>query len=92
MAPKKAEVSDDLSAAVQALVEHGLDSAWHRSAMRRIAEGQLLMASSTTEAGIGGNMRVIVFPWAAVALGYDTTKASALVGVSSRCTWLVIST
>src|SRR5678815_2238487 len=31
--------------------------------------------------GVSGNLRVIVFAWAAAALGYSTTQASALVGV-----------
>lgn len=38
-------------------VMHGGASAWHRAYMRRIAAEQLLMASATTEAGIGGNLR-----------------------------------
>lgn len=38
-------------------VMHGGGSEWHRAYMRRIAAEQLLMASATTEAGIGGNLR-----------------------------------
>lgn len=38
-------------------VTHGEGSDWHRAYMRRIAREQLLMASATTEAGIGGNLR-----------------------------------
>lgn len=38
-------------------VTHGETSDWHRAYMRRIAGEQLLMASATTEAGIGGNLR-----------------------------------
>jgi acyl-CoA dehydrogenase len=39
------------------LVHHGADSAWHRDFMRRLARDQLLLASSTSEAGIGGDLR-----------------------------------
>lgn len=39
------------------LVSHGQDSDWHRAFMRRIADEQLLLASATTEGGIGGNLR-----------------------------------
>jgi acyl-CoA dehydrogenase len=39
------------------LIAHGLDSPWHREFMARIAKEQLLLASATTEAGIGGNLR-----------------------------------
>ncbi|KQO73336.1 acyl-CoA dehydrogenase family protein [Methylobacterium sp. Leaf88] len=42
---------------VASLVAHGLDSAWHCQLMERIAQEQLLVASSTTEAGIGGDLR-----------------------------------
>ncbi|MCO6185296.1 acyl-CoA dehydrogenase family protein [Rhizobium sp. L1K21] len=38
-------------------VEHGIGDAWHEGFMRRVADEQLLIASSTTEAGIGGNLR-----------------------------------
>ncbi|MEO3712352.1 lysophospholipid transporter LplT [Roseateles flavus] len=43
--------------------------------------GQISLASTTLVWGVSGNMRVIVFPWAAAALGYSTTQASTLAGV-----------
>jgi acyl-CoA dehydrogenase len=42
---------------LSSLVEHGADSQWHADFMRRIAAEQLLIASATTEGGIGGNLR-----------------------------------
>ncbi|KQS64732.1 acyl-CoA dehydrogenase [Rhizobium sp. Leaf371] len=42
---------------LSSLVSHGIDSPWHQSFMRRIVDEQLLIASATTEGGIGGNMR-----------------------------------
>ena len=42
---------------LSSLVEHGGGSDWHREFMRRIAKEQLLLASATTEGGIGGNLR-----------------------------------
>jgi acyl-CoA dehydrogenase len=42
---------------LSSLVEHGNGSDWHRDFMRRIAKDQLLLASATTEGGIGGNLR-----------------------------------
>jgi acyl-CoA dehydrogenase len=42
---------------VSSLVAHGADSAWHMDFMRELAGRQLLVASATTEGGIGGNMR-----------------------------------
>lgn len=43
--------------------------------------GQISLATTTLFWGVSGNLRYIVLAWAAVALGFDTTKASALVGV-----------
>jgi hypothetical protein len=43
--------------------------------------GQISLGTTTLFWGVSGNLRYIVLAWAAVALGYDTTKASALVGV-----------
>jgi len=43
--------------------------------------GQISLATTTLFWGVSGNLRVIVFAWAAAALGYATTQASALVGV-----------
>jgi acyl-CoA dehydrogenase len=42
---------------LSSLVSHGAESDWHRAFMRRVAEEQLLLASATTEGGIGGNLR-----------------------------------
>ncbi len=42
---------------LSSLVEHGAESEWHAGFMRRIAAKQLLIASATTEGGIGGNLR-----------------------------------
>lgn len=43
--------------------------------------GQISLATTTLFWGVSGNLRYIVLAWAAVALGYETTAASALVGV-----------
>jgi MFS family permease len=43
--------------------------------------GQISLAATTVFWGVAGNMRVIVFAWAAVALNYSLTQASSLVGV-----------
>lgn len=42
---------------VSSLSSHGISSEWHRAFMRRVVDEQLLLASATTEAGIGGNLR-----------------------------------
>ncbi|MDO6962404.1 acyl-CoA dehydrogenase family protein [Rhizobium alvei] len=42
---------------LSSLVEHGMETEWHRDFMRRIVAEQLLLGSATTEGGIGGNLR-----------------------------------
>ena len=42
---------------VSSLINHGASAEWHRSFMERICKDQLLVASATTEGGIGGNLR-----------------------------------
>ncbi|MEI7464805.1 MAG: lysophospholipid transporter LplT [Burkholderiales bacterium] len=43
--------------------------------------GQISLSTTTLFWGVSGNLRYIVLAWAAVALSYETTQASALVGV-----------
>ncbi|MCO5151085.1 MULTISPECIES: acyl-CoA dehydrogenase family protein [unclassified Shinella] len=42
---------------LSSLVSHGAGDAWHSGFMRRVSDEQLLLASATTEGGIGGNLR-----------------------------------
>ncbi|PLZ03563.1 acyl-CoA dehydrogenase [Burkholderia sp. WAC0059] len=42
---------------VACMVDHGMDVAWQRDALARIASQQLLLASATSEENIGGSMR-----------------------------------
>ncbi len=42
---------------ISSLVSHSHTSPWHQDFMRRIAKEQLLLASATTEGGIGGDLR-----------------------------------
>jgi acyl-CoA dehydrogenase len=43
---------------LSSLVAHGMQTDYHRALMRDVAAKQLLIASSTTEAGIGGDLRI----------------------------------
>ena len=43
--------------------------------------GQISLATTTLFWGVSGNLRYLVLAWAAAALGYGTTRASALVGL-----------
>jgi hypothetical protein len=43
--------------------------------------GQISLAATTLTWGVAGNLKSILFAWAAAALGYSVTNASALQGV-----------
>ena len=45
---------------LSSLVMHGQDSDYHRQLLRDMAARQLLIASSTTEAGVGGDVRTSI--------------------------------
>ena len=42
---------------LSSMISHGTGSEWHRAFMQRICDEQLLIASATTEGGIGGDLR-----------------------------------
>jgi LPLT family lysophospholipid transporter-like MFS transporter len=55
---------------------------WHcNMRLWRDRLGQISLATTTVFWGVSGNLRYIVLAWAAAALGYGVTEASALVGV-----------
>ncbi|HEY1089726.1 MAG TPA: lysophospholipid transporter LplT [Burkholderiaceae bacterium] len=62
-------------------VELARDFATCNSRLWQDKLGQISLATTTLFWGVSGNLRVIVFSWAAVALGYTTTQASNLGGV-----------
>ena len=61
----------------------GLVRDFHACNMRLWTDklGQISLATTTLFWGVSGNLRYIVLAWAAAALSYETTQASALVGV-----------
>jgi MFS family permease len=55
---------------------------WHcNTRLWRDRLGQISLSTTTLFWGVSGNLRYIVLAWAAAALGYSVTQASALVGV-----------
>ena len=55
---------------------------WHcNMRLWRDRLGQISLSTTTLFWGVSGNLRYIVLAWAAAALGYTVTQASALVGV-----------
>lgn len=58
---------------VACIVRHGQQSPWHRQLLQRLAGEQLLLASATSEAGVGGDVRSSV---CAVAVEGERLKVS----------------
>ncbi len=56
---------------VASLVDHAGGSGWHIAFLRRLCDEQLLIASATSEAGIGGNLRNSV---CAIDIDGDTVR------------------
>ena len=64
---------------VSSLVTHGAGSDWHRDFMRRVADEQLLLASATSEAGIGGNLRNSICAVECADGRFDLTKEATVI-------------
>src|SRR5450830_1292038 len=78
MRPLRANPQHSLTANMIAL----LPDFWHcNSRLWRDRLGQISLATTTLFWGAGGNLKYIVLAWASLALGYNTTQASALTGV-----------
>jgi acyl-CoA dehydrogenase len=76
---------------LSSLVEHGMQSAWHRDFMRRIVSEQLLLGSATTEGGIGGNLRNSI---CAIEVEGDTcrlTKDATVISYGARADAILIT-
>jgi MFS family permease len=76
--PRTEAVLEPLSGSVQGLVR---DFVRCNQRLWKDKLGQISLATTTLFWGVSGNLRVIVFAWAAAALGYSTTQASSMVGV-----------
>lgn len=63
------------------VVELVRDFAGYNSRLWNDKLGQISLSTTTLLWGIFGNLRLIVFAWAAAALGYSTAQASNLAGV-----------
>jgi len=76
---------------LSSLVSHGAGDAWHSTFMRRIASEQLLLASATTEGGIGGNLRNSI---CAIEIDGDTcrlTKDATVISYGAHADAILIT-
>lgn len=76
---------------LSSLISHGSGDAWHEGFMRRVAGEQLLLASATTEAGIGGNLRNSI---CAIEVDGDTcrlTKEASVISYGAHADAILIT-
>jgi acyl-CoA dehydrogenase len=76
---------------LSSLVEHGMQSPWHRDFMRKVVSEQLLLGSATTEGGIGGNLRNSI---CAIDVEGDTcrlTKDATVISYGARADAILIT-
>lgn len=73
------------------LISHGSGDSWHEGFMRRVAGEQMLLASATTEAGIGGNLRNSI---CAIEIDGDTcrlTKEASVISYGAHADAILIT-
>jgi acyl-CoA dehydrogenase len=73
------------------LVGHGLNSAWHRAFVARIAAEQLLLASATTEAGIGGNLRNSICAVRVSGDRFDLVKEASVISYGTQADAILVT-
>ena len=66
------------------LVSGGRGSVWHEVLMRRIVDEQLLLASATTEGGIGGDLRNSICAVERNGARFQLTKAATVISYARR--------
>lgn len=66
------------------LIDTGMDSAWHRELMHSAATEQLLFASSTTEAGVGGDLRQSICAVEAEEDAFNLAKAAPVISYGEQ--------
>jgi len=77
---------------VACLVHHGLGSARLRSYLEELADRQLLIASVTSEVGIGGDMRTSACALEARPRGYALSKDASTISYGEQADDLLVTT
>lgn len=76
---------------VSSFVSHGDESAWHRAYMREIAARQLLLASATTEAGIGGDLRNSICAVETEGDGFRLSKDASVISYAKAADAILVT-
>ncbi|WP_448208313.1 acyl-CoA dehydrogenase family protein [Azospirillum sp. sgz302134] len=76
---------------VACLVRHGQGSAWHRDLMARLTEEQMLLASATTEAGIGGDVRSSSCSVEGAGDGFQLEKQATVISYGAEADAILVT-
>ena len=74
------------------LVSHGRESNWHRDFMARVANEQLLLGSSTTEAGTGGDLGTSICAIERHGDDFSVRKDASVISYALECDAIMITT
>ena len=77
---------------VSSLVSHGRGSNWHRDFMARVAQDQLLLGSSTTEAGTGGDLGASVCAIERDGNDFKVRKEASVISYARQSDAILITT
>ena len=75
--------------AAACVIRHAGGSTWHKSLMRKIADDQLLLASSTTEGQNGGNVRASAAPIEQDGANITLTRAATVISYGAEADVIV---
>ena len=73
------------------VVSHGGASDWHRAFMQRISDEQLLIASATTEGGIGGDLRNSICAIEADGDNFNLVKDATVISYGSLADAILVT-
>lgn len=75
---------------VSSLVSHG-GGEWHRSFLRQICDEQLLLASATTEGGVGGSLRTSICAFESDGEEFRVEKQGTLISYGAQSDAILIT-
>jgi acyl-CoA dehydrogenase len=76
---------------LSSLISHGHESEWHQEFMTRIARDQLLLASATTEAGIGGDLRNSICAVQVSGSRFDLQKEATVISYGAHADAILVT-
>ncbi|MDJ0448468.1 acyl-CoA dehydrogenase family protein [Methylocystis sp. JR02] len=76
---------------VSSLVSYGAETDWGKRFLRRVSDEQLLLASATTEGGVGGNMRASVCAFEREGSDFRVEKRGALISYGAQADAILVT-